>query len=261
MERKLDIGATLSQTFSIYGSQAGVLLPLALALFLVVAIVNWIIVGSFFLFPVGIAVSVIAATLYQGMVVNLVGDVEDGRRDFTIDELVRATGPVVLPLIGAGLLAGIGIGIGFLLLIVPGLILVTIWAVIAPVIVIEHSGVFAAFGRSRELVRGSGWQVFGVIIVVYIIVFVIGAILSGIGSGISDSAVVRIVFNLAGETIAAPISALVAAVIYFRLIAIKGGQAPAGPPPAEQPPPPSGVVPPPPPPAVEPPPPPPPPQS
>lgn len=248
MERKLDIGATLSQTFSIYGSQAGVLLPLALALFLVVAIVNWIIVGSFFLFPIGIAVSVIAATLYQGMVVNLVGDVEDGRRDFTVEELVSATGPVVLPLIGAGLLAGIGIGIGFLLLIVPGLILVTIWAVIAPVIVIEHSGVFDAFRRSRELVRGSGWQVFGVIVVVYIIVFVIQAILGGIGSGISDSAVVRIVFNLAGETIAAPISALVAAVIYFRLIAIKGGQAPPGPPPTEQPPQPSGAVPPPPPP-------------
>jgi hypothetical protein len=248
MERKLDVGATLSQTFSIYGSQAGVLLPLALALFLVVAIVNWIIVGSFFLFPIGIAVSVIAATLYQGMVVNLVGDVEDGRRDFTIDELVRATGPVVLPLIGAGLLAGLGIGIGFLLLLVPGLILVTIWSVIAPVIVIERSGVLDAFGRSRELVRGSGWQVFGVIVVVYIVVFVIEAILGAIGSGISGSAVVRIVFNLAGETIAAPIAALVAAVIYFRLVAIKGGQAPPGPPPTEQPPQPSGAVPPPPPP-------------
>jgi hypothetical protein len=260
MERKLDIGATLSQVFSTYGAQAGVLLPLALGLFLVVAIVNWIIVGSFFLFPIGVAVSVIAATLYQGMVVNLVSDVQDGRRDFSIEDLVRATGPVVLPLIGAGLLAGIGIGIGFLLLIVPGLILVTIWSVIAPVIVVEHSGVLAAFGRSRELVRGNGWQVFGVIVVVYIIVFVIEAILGGIGSGVSESAVVRIVFNLAGETIAAPITALVAAVIYFRLIAIRGGTAPAAPaepaPPAGSVPPPPASEPPPPPPPSEPPPPP-----
>ena len=29
MNRKLDIGATLSQAFSTYGSQAGVLLPVA----------------------------------------------------------------------------------------------------------------------------------------------------------------------------------------------------------------------------------------
>ena len=38
------------------------------------------------------------------------------------------------------------------LLIVPGLILLTIWAVIAPVIVVERSGVIDAFRRSRELV-------------------------------------------------------------------------------------------------------------
>jgi hypothetical protein len=45
----------------------------------------------------------------------------------------------VLPLIGAGLLSGIAIGIGMLLLLVPGLIRLTIWAVIAPVIVVERS--------------------------------------------------------------------------------------------------------------------------
>lgn len=253
MERKLDIGATLNQTFSTYGAQAGTLLPLALLLFLVVAIVNWIIVGSLWLFPVGIAVSVIAGILYQGMVVNLVSDVQDGRRDHSIEDLVRETAPVVLPLIGAGILAGIGIGIGFFLLIVPGLILITIWSVIAPVIVVENAGVLESFGRSRELVRGNGWQVFGVLVVVYIIVWVIEAILGAIGSGLSNGAVVRIVFNLAGFTIAAPISALVAAVLYFRLVALKGEAAtatvtaappaPEPPPPPPPPPPPSGGAP------------------
>ena len=38
---------------------------------------------------------------------------------------------------------------------------------IAPVIVVEHSGVMDSFGRSRELVRDNGWQVFGVIFVVF----------------------------------------------------------------------------------------------
>jgi hypothetical protein len=80
-----------------------------------------------------------------------------------------------------------------------------------------------AFGRSRELVRGSGWQVFGVIVVVYIIVFVANLIFGGIGTAISDAAVVRIVFSLIASTLTAPIGALVAAVIYFRLLAIKEG--------------------------------------
>lgn len=222
MNQKLDVGGTLSQIFSTYGAQAGVLLPVAFALYLVVAIVNAIIVDSFFLFPLGLAVTVVAATLYQGVVVSLVKDVQDGRRDSTVGDLVDATWPVVLPLIGVGILAGIAIGIGFLLLLVPGLILLTIWAVIAPVIVVERSGVMDSFGRSRELVRGNGWQVFGVIFVVFLISAVVGAILGAIGTGISDSIGIRILFNLIASTLTAPIAALAAATIYFRLLTIKG---------------------------------------
>ena len=222
MNQKLDVGGTLSQIFSTYGAQAGVLLPVAFALFVVVAIVNAIIVGSFILFPLGLAVSVVAGTLYQGVVVGLVKDVQDGRRDSTVGDLIDATWPVVLPLIGVAILAGIAIAIGFFLLVVPGLILLTIWAVIAPVIVVERSGVMDSFGRSRELVRGNGWQVFGVIFVVFLISAVVGAILGAIGAGISDSVGMRILFNLIASTLTAPIAALAAATIYFRLLAIKG---------------------------------------
>jgi hypothetical protein len=238
MNQKLDVGGTLSQIFSIYGAQAGVLLPLAFGLYLLVAIVNAIIVGSFVLFPVGLAVTVVAATLYQGLVVGLVKDVQDGRRDSSVGELIDATWPVVLPLIGVGILAGIAIGIGFLLLIVPGLILLTIWAVIAPVVVVERSGVMNAFGRSRELVHGNGWQVFGVIFVVFLITGIASAILGAIGAGISDSVGMRILFGLIASTVTAPITALAAATIYFRLLAIKGGSTSTGAPPPQDPSPP-----------------------
>jgi TRAP-type C4-dicarboxylate transport system permease large subunit len=261
MNRKLDVGGTLSQAFSTYASQAGVLLPLAFCLYLIVGVVSGILAHSLILLPIAFAVSVVAATLYQGMVVGLVNDVQDGRRDSSVEDLVKATGPVILPLIGAGILAGIAIGIGFVLLIVPGLILLTIWSVIAPVIVVERTGVIEAFGRSRELVRGNGWQVFGVILVVFVIVIIVQTILGAIAVGIDDSALLRILFNILSSTITAPIVALVAAVLYFRLLALKGEApaapaAPAPPPSAmEQPPPPS--EPPPPPPSTEPPPPPP----
>jgi ABC-type multidrug transport system fused ATPase/permease subunit len=228
MNQKLDVGGTLSQIFSTYGAQAGVLLPVAFALFLVVAIVNGIIAGSFFLFPLGLAVSVVAGTLYQGMVVGLVRDVQDGRRDSSVQDLIDAAWPVVLPLIGVGILAGIAIGIGFLLFVVPGLILLTIWAVVAPVIVVERSGVMSSFGRSRELVRGNGWQVFGVIFIVFLITGIVSAILAVIGAGISSGVGVRILFNLIASTLTAPIAALAAATIYFRLSAIKGGTPSSG---------------------------------
>ena len=68
----------------------------------------------------------------------------------------------------------------------PGLILLTIWAVIAPAIVVEDKGVFEAFGRSRELVRGDGWQVFGAIMLAFLIVFAVGLVASIIGAAIGD---------------------------------------------------------------------------
>ncbi len=223
MDRKLDVGGTISEAFSIYGAQAGVLLPIAFWLFLAVAIVNALVgTGNLILLPLVLAVGTIAGTLYQGVVVNLVRDVKDGRRDASAGDLVNAAMPMVLPLIGAGLLSGIAIGIGTVLFIVPGLILLTIWAVIAPVIVVEHSGVMDSFGRSRELVRGNGWPVFGAIFIAFLIVLIGGLFFSAIAGSIANGALVRVVFSAIAATITAPVSALVAAVLYFRLRAIEG---------------------------------------
>ena len=217
MNGRLDVGDTLGEVFSIYRAQAGVLLPVAFWLFLVVAIVDGLVGNDLALFPVVLVVSTIAATLYQGMVVNLVRDVRDGRRDSTMSELVRSALPFLLPLIGAGLLSGLGVGIGFVLLVVPGLFLMTIWAVIAPAIVVEGKRVGEAFGRSRQLVRGYGWPVFGVIVVALLITIIGGLILSGIAVSVADGPLVRIVFSAVASTVTAPVGALVAAVLYYRL--------------------------------------------
>jgi hypothetical protein len=232
MERRLSVGETLSEVFRIYREQAGVLLPVAFWLFLIVAVVNGLTEGNLSLFWLGIVVSLAVGTLYQGMVVELVRDVQDGRLDSSIGELMRSVLPVLGPLIGAGILAGIGVAAGFFLLIVPGLILLTMWAVIAPVIVIERRGVFDAFGRSRQLVKDHGWPVFGTVVVAFLIAFLAGIIFIAIASSIADGPIVRIVFSALASTITAPIEALVASVLYFRLLAIKGAAAPAAAPPS-----------------------------
>ncbi|MGN6815639.1 MAG: hypothetical protein ACTHK3_06085, partial [Solirubrobacterales bacterium] len=109
MDRKLDVGATLREVFDTYRDQAGVLLPVAFWLFLVVAIVNGLTGENFSLFWLGLVVGLAVGTLYQGMVVGLVDDVQDGRRDSSVGELMRSALPVLGPLLGAGILAGFGI--------------------------------------------------------------------------------------------------------------------------------------------------------
>ena len=138
----------------------------------------------------------------------------------------------MLPLILAGLLVGIIVAIGFVLLIVPGLIALTIFAVVAPVIVLERKGVVGALGRSRELVKGNGMQVFGVIVVIFLMTFVVGAIIGGIGGAAGTGG--RIVAEVIASTLTAPLGALAAAVLYFELRRIKG-DAPAAAPPAPSP--------------------------
>lgn len=224
MNRNIEVGDVLGEVFSTYRDNAGVLLPVAFLLYLVVGVVNGLADASLWLIAVAFAVSIAAGTLYQGMVVELVSDVQDGRRDASAGDLLNSAAPYILPLIGVGLFAGICIGFGFLLFIIPGLFLLTIWAVIAPVIVVERAGVFESLGRSRDLVRGRAWQVFGVILVTFLIVAVASFVFMGIGEAIADGPVLRIVFGVIAYTATAPIGALVASVLYFRLRAMKGGE-------------------------------------
>ncbi len=119
---------------------------------------------------------------------------------------------------------------------------------IAPVIVIERAGVVGAFGRSRELVRGNGWPVFGVVVVATLISADRRRSSSARSpTAIADGPILRIVFSTLASTFTAPIGALVAAILYYRLLAISGGPDPAaagppltstGPPPPEPPAPP-----------------------
>ncbi len=81
---------------------------------------------------IGIVLSIVGTFWVQGALTEAVNDVRDGRIDTTIGELYARTRPRLPALIVAGILAAIGIGIGFILLIVPGLYLLTRWSLITP---------------------------------------------------------------------------------------------------------------------------------
>jgi hypothetical protein len=110
--------------------------------------------------------------------------------------------------------------------------------------VIERAGVFDSFGRSREVVRGNGWRVFGVLVVLFVISAVASAVLQGIVAAVTDESFLGYALaSLIVNALIAPLSALAATVLYVELRRIKGqpldedSGAPSPLPPQEGPPP------------------------
>jgi hypothetical protein len=221
----MSIGAVLDESWTLFTRFFVRFFAIGLIVFAVVNLVYALVVEAIaddaaaaqaVLTVVGLAAAVIGTTWLQGAFVYAVQDARDGTLDSSLREVFARVSPAILPLLVAGLLAGIAIGIGFVLLVVPGLYLLTIWAVIAPVIVLERAAALDSFGRSRELVRGYGWTVFGIV--------VITGLLSGIASGLLRAAfsfLPRFLEIFVGGTIAqavvAPFVAIALAITYFRL--------------------------------------------
>jgi uncharacterized membrane protein len=109
------------------------------------------------------------------------------------------------------------VGTGFVLLVVPGLILLTIWAVFEPVIVLERPPGFQALGRSRDLVRGNGWRVFQVILILVVVADVLVGGITFVDR--SSATLIHLVVLIVLDTLAVPLSALASAVLYFDLSA------------------------------------------
>ena len=103
----------------------------------------------------------IGTTWLQGAFVYAVQDARDGSFDASLGEVFSRVSSSIAPLIGASLLAALGIAFGLVLLIVPGLWLLTIWALIAPVIVVEKRRALDSFGARGSWSAGTGGRCSG----------------------------------------------------------------------------------------------------
>jgi hypothetical protein len=210
----ISTGAVVSRIWQIYRDQFGILIAIALVIYAIEFVLDLLLSSA-----AGLSLLILSAALgilYQGMVVKLVQDVQDGRRDHSVGDLIRSVERVFWPLVAVSILFGVAVAIGFVLLIIPGVILMVLWAVVAPVTVLEHPGVFAAFGRSRELVRGNAMSVFGVIVVVFLAVLVAAAVASVVAAPLG--AVGRGLILWVVTAALAPATALSASVLYFALL-------------------------------------------
>jgi hypothetical protein len=215
--RRLDTGAVVRRVRDIYVEEASVLMPAAATVFVFQGIVSGVLASSETAggFVAAVLVYLVATVLLTGMVAELVADLQDGRRDSSWRQLLSAMAPVAGRLIVVALAAAAGAMVGFALFVLPGLVLVTLWAVAAPVVVLERPPGLQALRRSRELVQGNALRVFGVILLLYLFVAVVagGIDLAADSAGTGVGIVVRVITGV----LIAPLPALSASVLYFEL--------------------------------------------
>jgi hypothetical protein len=176
-------------------------------------------------------ISFLAATLATGACFKAISDAYLGHEPNSNDSLSFA-GRRLGSLVWVSFLGSLIVGVGFLLLIVPGIYLAVAFSVAVPVLLMESYKGKSALGRSRDLVRGRWWPVLGTIVLGFVLQAIVGAIVQGILQGIlltgaGDSlfatTIVVGISNAIAAIITTPLQAALITVLYFDLRVRKEG--------------------------------------
>jgi hypothetical protein len=212
------LSGVFGEAWDLYKAHWQHFFSIAIVVFLFLAGIG--ILLAFLLGWLGILISAfisIAGTFWlQGALIQAVSDVRDGRADLSVSETFGQVYPKLGTIIVVGILLGIAIAIGLFLLIVPGLYLMTIWIAVIPAVVLENRGIGESFGRSRELVRGYGWNVFGVIVLTILILIGVGIVVGLILSPLADW-LGSLIQQILANTIVTPFIVAVWTLVYYRL--------------------------------------------
>jgi uncharacterized membrane protein len=116
---------------------------------------------------------------------------------------------------------GVLIILGFMLLVVPGIILATALAITIPVCVVEQIGPFASIRRSAFLTKGNRWRILGIWLLVAVVTLVASglALLFKHALGMDAGAILGFVM----QSVVSAFTTLAAVVMYHDLRVAKEG--------------------------------------
>jgi hypothetical protein len=129
------------------------------------------------------------------------------------------------PLFAAVLLAAIGIALGFLALILPGIYLAVRWFVVPQAVVVDGARGTGALSRSGQLVQGFWWRTLGLVILGNVAVAIPGLLLLTPFTAIAEStdrSFWALVGSMLATSITTPFVALYSTFIYYDLRARRG---------------------------------------
>jgi len=157
-----------------------------------------------------VILSFVGTAVVQGALIELVDQERTHRGGNAFGAAWKRGGA----LLGVALLTGIGVGVGLFLLVVPGLILFTRWALAVPAVMIEGRSPRDALRRSRELVQGHGWAVFAVFLTATLTAGLVSLALEFLLAGpLGPWAALTI-----ASTLTTPFAAHALNVVYYRIV-------------------------------------------
>ncbi|MDG2532547.1 hypothetical protein P6144_02715 [Sphingomonas sp. HITSZ_GF] len=246
-EARFEIGAVISRAFEAMGSNFLLFFGLSLVLAGLPAFIleYWqatqidmtgnLADGSYFFSSgywsaIGVSVivsmvtgAILQSALTRATVMSLAGE----KPQFVPCLMVGLT--LLLPMIAIGLIEGIALFVGFMLLVVPGVILWLVWSVVTPAYVQEKIGIFEAFGRSVELTSGSRWRIFLTVLIMVVLLWVLSIPVGFVVSAVTltGNAVLVALIGAAVAALRSMIMVTLVASIYVELRKLKEGIAPA----------------------------------
>jgi len=182
-----------------------------------------------------IAMTVVQLLLAYILTAALVyGTIQDLRgRGVNVGECFGRGLSMIFPVLGVAIVSLLLILLGFVALIIPGFIVITVLWVAVPAAVIERSGL-SALSRSAELTKGYRWRILGLLFALFFIMFLVSLPLgaaSGLlvynamsdAEGFATSMTILMAFNWVLASFTGALSAVVYAVSYHDLRVAKEG--------------------------------------
>jgi hypothetical protein len=168
---------------------------------------------------------IVVPALVTALSVRIVQGLAEGTEP-SIGRAFRMLPPVAFPAIVATTLYLVGMVVGFVLLIVPGLIVLVRWYFAPQAAVVDGARGFAAVEASRRLVRGRGWELFWRLLTMGLIVGILIAVPESIvGSAVHQGWIYVAVVAVLG-TIGASLNAVYGTLLFFTFRTSGAGDAP-----------------------------------
>jgi hypothetical protein len=232
----LDVGSVLRRAVAMYRDHWRPLLGMALGVWLATALLVVVVVttvGASLVAPgpeggVGVGVALVGLLAFAiefvgqsilgGMYVVAVEDLRDGRQDRPVGEYFTAVRPKLGPLVVTTALAGLGVMIGLILFVVPGVVFMVWWSVAAAVVMLEGRSGSSALGRAKQIVSGHGWRMFLLLLVVVVAIWAATAVITGVARTVlpTEGMAGSFVESFAGVLVA-PFAAIVPVIAYYDL--------------------------------------------